>query len=262
MHHESPLDRQDRVWRVAVERLNRQGNRIGLIICFLACIVATVAISMLIACVATVADFLGGADAATGNLILLLLQWALLFFLVFPLYVGLFVVATDVRWGEPPSLARLFVFYGSFSRIRRAWGIQLWVLLFSLPSWGGLLLFSLSPFLPEDRRLLLSVIFGGVGALLLLLGVVTSNVIFPFAVLALQEPDMPLLGAVRLSLAMTVGERGALFGLRMRMLWRMLLSLLSIGVVTLIHVLPLALMVYSEYSAVMIQQSDLLEFEE
>ncbi len=246
---ETPRQQRDRVLRKAKENLDRGGNRLGLIVCILACILATVSVILIVTALNAAFDFGGLLGSSLAIILLNLLQTALCFFAVWPMYLGTFHVALEIGRGQSADFLRIFDFYSSFALLCRAWQIQLHVLLRSYPLVLVIVLPYVTLLLPTDIALVVGVILALAEPFLIFWGLLTSNRIFPMVALTFDEPEMPAQEAAFLAYQMTEGQTWSIFAMRVRLLWRFALSLLSIGIVTLIHVLPLALLAYSEYAS-------------
>lgn len=255
---EAPKQARDRSLAKARAVLNEGNHRLVLIVGILTCIVATVAVAMIVSAFDVAFDFVSLMGEPMAVICMSLSQSVLCFFLVYPLYLGLFRMALGMSRGEPVDVAQLFGFYSSFRMLWRAWRIQLRILWNSFP----LLLISASSYVSlfSEIELIATVVLpvlGLVEPLLLFWGLYSSSRIFPFAMLALKEPALPLREAMKRAKTATRGRAFAVCAMRIRLIWRFLLSLLSIGVVTLLHVLPLTLLAYSEYSTELTKDNQL-----
>lgn len=241
-------------WKTILPRarkmLGTSGNRVKLIVGLLLCILATVSILLTVSALSLLVDFdaLYAASAVRGALVelaLVMIQTALILLLGFPLYFGLYSVALDMRRGMPVCLSDLFVFFDSPAAYFRGMGIVFRVVGRAYPY---LILYGLSTaaYLTEN-----DVVYGVVGLAALPLvvwGLYTTGRIFPFLTFALCNPDVPLRHTMMNAKAMTHRKTLAIFVFRMQLLWRFLLSLASVGVVTLFHVLPLTILATHEYA--------------
>ena len=248
--NEAPKAVRDRAFGRARALLDERNNRLMLIVGILACILATVAVAMILSALVVAFDLVALVGEPMAVVLMNAAQAVLCFFAVYPLYLGLFHSALAMSWGEQADISRLFGFYSSFRMLWRAWRIQLRILWNSFP----LLLASAASYVSlfSEIDLVSTVVLpvlGLVEPLLLFWGLYSSSRIFPFAMLALKEPAIPLREAMKRAKRATRGRVFAVCAMRIRLIWRFLLSLLSIGVVTLLHVLPLTLLTYSEYSA-------------
>lgn len=230
--------------------LGTSGNRVKLIIGLLLCILATVSILLIVSALSLLVDFetLYAASAVRGALVemaLVMIQSILVLLLTFPVYLGLYSVALDMRRGMSVSFSGLFAFFDSPTAYFRGMGIIFRIVGRAYPY---LILYglSLAAYLTET-----DVMYGVVGIAvipLVALGLYTTGRSFPFLTFALCNPGVPLRHTMMNAKAMTHKKTLSIFVFRMRLLWRFLLSLASIGVVTLFHVLPLSIIATHEYA--------------
>lgn len=228
-------------------KLDQNGTRLLLILGILICIVVT--ISLAVMCVALyetlpLSQLWGEAIAIT---VFDGVQILLTFFLAFPLYLGVLRGADALRRGKRVEIVDFFIYYASFSALMRAWGIQIRILWNAFPMVVGLLLGFVplySEWIPfyDTVRLVINV----ATPLLCLCGVLSACRIFPFAILAVRNDERSLGNCSKQAKRMTRGKFSSILILRLRMVMGLLLSLLSIGVITLIHTLPLTLLAYGE----------------
>lgn len=254
---ENPKQIRHRAFRTAKEILDLRGNRLNLVVGILACILATVAVAMIASAFDLAFDLPSLLGESMTVIAVSLLQAVLSFFTVYPLYLGLFRVAMNMCRGEATEFSQLFVFYGSLRMLGRAWGIQLRILWNSFPLLLVVALPYLSLFEYSDliSKLLIPILASS-ESLLLFAGLCTSSRIFPFAMLAVDDLGMPLSEAAKQAKAAVKGSVFSVFAFRIRLMWRFLLSLLTVGVVTLFHVLPLTLLAYNEYSTELLNSKE------
>lgn len=231
----------------AKPKLDENGTRLMLILGILICIVVTISIAVMCAALyeaLPLSQLWGEAIAVT---VIDGAQILLTFFLAFPLYLGVLRGADALRRGNRVEIVDFFVYYASFSALMRAWGIQLRILWNAFPMVVGLLL----GFVPLYRDWIpfydtVSLVINVVAPLLCLCGVLSACRNFPFAILAVRDDERSLGSCSRQAKRMTRGKFSSILILRLRMVLGLLLSLLSIGVITLIHTLPLTLLAYGE----------------
>ncbi|MBR4872283.1 MAG: hypothetical protein IKV00_00455, partial [Clostridia bacterium] len=87
--------------------------------------------------------------------------------------------------------------------------------------------------------------------ILVLLGIYTTGKSFPFLIVALLDDRIPLSESMRRAKAATARKMRSIFVFRMRFFLLFLLSLLSVGVVTLLHVLPYLILAHQEYAIIL-----------
>lgn len=238
--------------------LGTAGVRVQMTVGLLICILATVSVVLIVSALSLLVDFdmLYATSAFWGALAetaLVLVQFALILLLAAPLYLGLLAAAIKMRRGASVTLADLFAFFDSPSAYFRGWGMIARVVGRAYPYW---LLYGLSlmAFLTESE-----IVYGIIGATavpLILWGLYTTGRSLPFLTFALCNPQVPLRHTMMNAKAMTKKKTLSIFVFRMRLLWRFLLSLLSIGVVTLLHTLPLLILATHEYAFVLARQQE------
>lgn len=247
---ENRKNERDPVLARAKVLLGESGNRLSLIIGILVCILATVAVLLVVSCFGLTVDF----DAiyarshtlgAVVDMAFLLVQMILLLFLVLPLYVGLFASALAMRNREKFELSDLFRFFGSPGAYRRGFGIVIFWVGRAFPYW---ILYGLAMVANAFESDLFYGLVGLLALPLILWGVYTTGRSFPFVVLALSDETVPLRVAMRSAKRMTNKKVWSLFVFRMRLFGKFCLSLFSVGVVTLLHVLPLTILANHEYA--------------
>ena len=154
-------------------------------------------------------------------------------------------MALVMRRGAPCTLADLFVFFDTPSEYIRGMEISVRLLGQSYP-FLILYLLSVAAQLMEEN------LFSSVAVFavppLILLGFYTTGKSYSFLTFALCNPTVPLDRMMVICKGMTRKRRLAIFVFRMRLLWRFALSLLSIGVVTLLHTVPQAVFATHEFS--------------
>ena len=236
--------------------LGTGGNRVKLIVGLLICILATVSALLIVSALSLLVgvEALYATSVFLGALVevaLVLVQFILILLLGAPLCLGLYSAALGMRRGVSVTLADLFTFFDSPAAYFRGWGIIIRIVGRAYPY---LILYGLSfmAYLTES-----DIIYGIVGLTalpLILLGLYTTGRSFPFLTFALCNPHIPLGHTMTNAKAMTRKKTLSIFVFRMRLLWRFLLSLLSIGVVTLLHTLPLSILATHEYAFALARQ--------
>ena len=255
---ETPKMVRDRALRGARKTLNYKNNRLLLVVGILACILSTVSVFLLYEAFDIAFAFSGRVMPFAAMLVLDVTTSILCFFMVFPLYLGVARGAIFLSCGRPIEFSQFFVYYSSLRMFWRALEIQMCMALYAFPFLAigifkylhlmgatfkviGILAWVLTPVIP----------------ILLLLGFYTTTRIFSFAILALGDSKMSLGRALYYAKMATRGRFFSVCAMRIRFLWRFAVSLLSIGVVALIHTLPLILLAYGEYAAELVESADL-----
>ena len=230
--------------------LGEPGNRVRLIVGLLLCILATVAVLYMVSALSLLVSFdviytTAPQLALMIEIAFVALQLAALLMLCAPLYLGLYSMALVMRRGAPCTFADLFVFFDSPSEYIRGVGISAFLFGRGYPF---LILYLLSFAATVTGELLLSSIVGIAVLPLILLGVYTTGRSYPFLTFALCNPTVPLGRVMVICKGMTRKRLLAIFVFRMRLLWRFVLSLFSVGVITLLHTIPHAVFATHEFS--------------
>lgn len=229
--------------------LGAAGNRLGLIQGLLALALGTVSVLLIVSAVAIVIDLEGiysalGDQEILADVAFLLAEILLLLFLVYPLYLGVMMMAVKMQKNETASVADLFWCFDSARAYRRGMGILFRTLLRSLPFWLVCGLSMAAAVLTLDS---LYIAVGYVTLPLVCLGIFSTARSYPFVVLALGNPDVPLGDVMRMALRSTKRRFWSIFVFRMQRFAYFVISLVSIGVITLLHTLPMNMIATAEY---------------
>ncbi len=255
---DAPKQMRDSALASARQTLDRAGNRTGLIMCLLLCILATVSVKLFVEAVADVMRLclpLTEAGASTLAWISYVVPLILCFFLVSPLYLGVFSVAMDMIRGKTIDYTLVFSRYRTGRTLARSWHICFRVLVGGFPFLVPLLMptvpLAIPNLLPWVPKILTLATLP-----FLALGFLRSGNAFPFVMIALDHEDAAVTLCLREARVLVGDFRGRRHVrlMRGRMCWRFLLSLLSIGAVTLLHTLPLTILTYAEFSAALIKE--------
>ena len=236
--------------------LGVSGNRVKMTVSLIVCIFATVAALYIVISVSLLVpfDFLYVSSPQLALFIeiaFVALAFVVLLMMCAPLYLGLYSMALSMRRGMPCSLSDLFVFFESPSEYVRGLGISVYLLGRGYPF---LMIYLLSLALEMTGESLFSSVFGFVGIPLLLWGFYTTGRSYPFLTFALYNPTVPLDRMMEICKAMTRKRLCAIFVFRMRLCLSFLLSLLSLCVVTLLHVAPFSVFATHEFSFALAKQ--------
>ena len=254
---ESPKTIRTEALKRAKEGLGTKNHRLLLVEGLLACILATVSVCLILDAFDMVFGVFSTFEEALALLFFDASVSVVCFFLIWPLYLGVVRTAVEMVNGRSVELSHFFVFYSSFRMFFRAIRIQLLILLHAFPFlliYAPKYLFLLGETKPLPSFLPWLSIPAAV--LVAFIGFCFTMRIFPFLALVLGEDEMSLGKALRRARKATKKQFFSVFAMRIRMLWRFLLSLLSIGVVTLLHTLPLILLAYGEYAAALAANAD------
>lgn len=238
--------------------LGANGNRMTLILGLFVCVFASVSIVLLISAISLFLDLdalytQDPALAAILNGALTVLNDLLMLFLAFPLYLGLVSVALRARSGAPIETTSLFCFFDSPRSFFRGFAILIWVLARAFPFLTLRAALILQGTLQSE---LIYTIACCAALPSILLGLYTTGRSIPFLTLVLSDERLSLSEAMRIARAATARKTFSILVFRMQLLLKFLLSLLSVGVVTMIHVLPLMLLARHEYAVSLIESKE------
>lgn len=241
---------QKAVLSMAKGLLGEAGNRVKLILGLLVAIFSTVSILLVVSAISFLVDFdaLYASSIWFGALVefaLILMQFILILFFGAPIYLGLYSAALKMRRGLSVDLSDFFTFFDSPSAYFRGWGIVIRVVGRAYPF---LLLYGVSVVATLTGLDVLNDLTTAATFPLAVLGLYTTGRSYPFITFALCNPDMPLGRTMKNVKAMTCKKTPAIFVFRMRLYLRFLLSLVSVGVITLMHTLPLTILATHEFS--------------
>lgn len=230
--------------------LGEAGNRLKLIVGLLVGIFSTVSILLIVSAISILADFdaLYASSVWMGALVelaLILIQFILILLMAAPIYLGIYSAALKMRMGLSTDLSDFFIFFDSPRAYFRGFGIVIRVVGRAYP-YLILAVASLGASLVD-----LAAVTDLVSALtlpLVVLGLYTTGRSYPFVTFALCNPDIPLGRTMKNVKIMTRKKTPAIFVFRMRLYLRFLLSLVSVGVITLLHTLPLTLLATHEFA--------------
>lgn len=248
--------------KTALERarvvLGENGNRMTLIVGLFVCVFASFSIVLLISAISLFLDLdalytENPAVAAILGALLTVLNDLLMLFLAFPLYLGLVSVALRARSERQIEAASLFCFFDSPRSFFRGLAILICVLARAFPFLLLRAALILQGTLQSD---LIYAITGSAALPLILLGLYTTGRSIPFLTLVLSDERLSLSEAMRVARAATARKTFSILVFRMQLLLKFLLSLLSVGVVTMIHVLPLILLARHEYAVSLIESKE------
>ena len=233
--------------------LGERGMRLRLILGIIACAFSAVSVLILVSSFGFLVDFDAlykiSPDLAVGaEIALIALQDILGLLLSLPVFLGFLRGGLAMRNGRPFEFADLFYFFDSPASYARGMGILLRLAWRAFPL-VILRIFSLAAvFLPLDDFYFLMILLEVV---LIFLGIYTTGKSFPFLIVALLDDRIPLSESMRRAKAATARKMRSIFVFRMRFALLFLLSLLSVGVITLLHVLPCWILATQEYAMIL-----------
>ena len=248
---------------VACERgkalLGVRGNRLMLIAGLMVCMFSAVAWIFVLSAVSLLLETEALYDAqAVVELAFVIAEFLLAVLFVFPMILGLYRVVLSLRKGDPFDFSLLFFYFGSFRAYARGLGMTLLLLASVAP---GLVLYALRLIAMMTGADAWYAVFGILAAPLVALTIYSSCRCYPFLCLALSDPDTPLFRILRRAIRLTSRRVWSVFVFRMRRILAFLLSLLSIGVVTLVHTLPLTLFASCEFTLLLVEKQDFNAYE-
>lgn len=234
--------------------LGVRGNRLTLVAGLMACMFSAVAGILFLSAVGLVLEI--GAPGIPPNVMGLILSVAEVFlalFLVLPMVFGLYRVVLSMRDGEPFEFSSLFFYFGSLRAYGRGLGMTLLLLASIAPC---VVLYGVTLIASTTASETLHAVVGLSTAPLVVLALFMSCRCYPFLTLALSDSDAPLIQTMRRAIRLTSHRVWSVFVFRMRRFIAFLLSLLSVGVVTLLHTLPLTLLASCEFTLLLAEKQD------
>lgn len=231
--------------------LSREGNRTMLILSVLICAVASFLPTLVITWPLTY--LIDWETLYEGNMLLYsvlyyaewLVHLAFFFLTAPPLYLGLYRMAVRMSREESVGILDVFRYFSSKALYRRAIAIVLRTACFVLPVYfAGLL--AVSTLGMEDGALLTALS-------LCLLAVVFLLCLFIFSLsggyvtLAVLREDAPLSECRAMAREISRGRAWTNVIFLLSLSWRILLSLLTVGVVLLVHTLPMSMLASANY---------------
>ena len=228
----------------ARECLNERGNRIFLIWGILTCVLATVALSVILDSFYFIFYQNFAAYEAIAVLCLGVTRFLVFYFLAFPLYLGVMDAAGRVSRGEQADLSVFFGFYRSLRMLGRAWRIQFHVVIAALP-FLAVLAFHYAVLFCHfwEWRILFSAISISALPFAVIGGFFSTGRALLFVRIAVRDGECSLRRARKRTARLAKENMRSVQLLRLRCWGAFCLSLLSIGVVTLIDTLPASLLV-------------------
>lgn len=231
--------------------LSRDGNRTTLILSILICAVASFLPTLVISWPLTyLLDWEGMYyDTPLLYTVLYYLEWLIGFVFFFltatPLYLGIYRMAVQMSREEAVHLLDVFYYFGSKRLYRRALLILLRTACFLLPVCGAIQ--ALADAVGIENGMLVVVL-----SLLLLVAVFfICLVIFSctggYITLSILRENAPLSECAALARELSRGRMWGNVLFLLPLVWRLLLSLLSVGVVLLLHTLPVSLLASANY---------------
>lgn len=173
------------------------------------------------------------------------LTFAFSFFTVFPLYLGVYRIAVRIMKGELPQIFDVFCYFTGKGRYRRAIMILVRLLLRLIAPY--LCCSFLLRLLTEGSKALVVLLLVPLGMVVLGLTVFLFAVSLGFVTHAVSDDERPLADCLSQARRASKGMRGSHMLFVFSLTWRMLLSLIPVGVPLLIYMLPVALLALPNY---------------
>ncbi len=236
--HETPCERRRAARVCARQVLGIGANRLVLALAGIAC--ATVSFLSFFAVWIGLMAFYAlpiGESAEEGTFlawcIMHLLILAVFWLLAMPLWLGMYRMAIRMVDGEAIDGKMFFHYVASADMYGRALGISARLILRWLPAFVGYLV--MQAFFGYD---LIGVLLVLLFAITLVLSILWVGGLGGFVTVALTEDMLSLDRARKISERIMDGERMCDFGFHLGMAWRMLCSLLLVGIPLMLHTLP------------------------
>jgi hypothetical protein len=230
----------------AQSTLDSADNRLKLILCTLISTVLTVFVWVFSDLASIVLEMAGSASAVLYSLVPNTLFCLMLVFLVAPVYMGTFKTALKMLKGEECFVADVFEGFSSRKLYGRYLGLSLVLFAALLPIVLALrmpwILTYLSYAVNIDQGLvkLADVLFIPVA----LLFVLVSAHPFGFVTYSMLDEDISVAAALKKARTARKGNYRSVYALAFSTLMKLLLSMLTLGTVTIIHTVPMALLTY------------------
>ena len=224
--------------------LNAKGNRLLLILGILSCILATIALSIAVDSIFVALNLHSRLGNAVAALCAGSVRFLLFYFLAFPLYLGVVSVSGKLSRGEQADFFSFFEWYRSFRMLWRAWRIQIRVLWAAFPFLAISALRYMTYFhqFPELEYAATAILTSALAPILIWAFFSTGRMLL-FVRLAVRDEEHSLRSIGKRTARLAKGNMVSVNLLRLRCWGELALSLLSIGVVTLMHSLPMSLLV-------------------
>ena len=231
--------------------LSRDGNRTMLILSILICAVASFLPTLVISWPLTyLLDWESMYyDTPLMYTVLYYLEWLVRFVFFFltatPLYLGLYRMAVRMSREESVRPLDVFYYFGGKVLYRRALLILLRTACFVLPVYGALKV--LSGAFGVENGVIFIALSVALLAVVSFVCLVVSSFTGGYITLAILREDAPLSECVALARELSRGRTWSNVLFLLSLVWRLLLSLLSVGVVLLLHTLPVSLLASANY---------------
>ena len=230
----------------AKNTLNLGENRLKLVVCIMICAVATVLAWLMSDLSYVTLEAFGVSASAAYYLTTFAVTVIFWLLLAAPLYMGTFKIALRMLRGESTEIADIFDVFASPSDRRRAFALSfslLWRILPIIVVCSFTAEVNLIAEIAELSPALVSIVNTAfVPALVLSLAFAASQL--GFVSFAYTEERVSVRTAIKKARKARKGNYKSVFALATLTLLKLLLSLLTLGILTVIHTLPMALLTY------------------
>lgn len=245
--------------KYAKETLAKDGNRMKLSASVIICISLTMIMWLLSGLSDIVLDIFDITDEYLYYPVSKLTLGFLIFFLVSPVYVGTFRMAIRMLQGEETEIADIFDTFSSFKSYVRAFRLSFKMFLRILPIMLALRIHAIMDYLSYwlvfyDETLKAVDIFFVPVALFLVLFACRSFGIVSFAYL---DESARLGKARKAARKARKGNQRTICALAYKTLFKLILSLLTLGIATIVHTIPLAMLNYGALACEMKQKIEI-----
>jgi ABC-type protease/lipase transport system fused ATPase/permease subunit len=260
MFHETPSERRRAAQACARQVLNTGNNRVTLVIAGIACAAVsflsffTVWSASLALYAMPIGEKLGEGSLASW-LVMHLLVLVVFWLLAMPLWFGMYRMAIRMVDGDAVDGATFFHYVSSVGAYRRALRLSARMILRWLPAFVGFLV--MLAFFSYD---LIGVFLVVAFAITVLLSLLWIGKLGGLWTLALEDDRVMTKHAEKLAIRRSSGERMCNLGFGLDMAWRILLSLLFVGLPLMLHTLPMVMLSSACYAKRMVAGDGMDEF--
>lgn len=243
----------------AKDTLAKEGNRVTLSAAVLLCVALTMVVWLLSELPGIVLDTLGVSEEYMYYPVSRLTLVVLMLFFVAPVYIGAFRMSLKMLGGENAEIADVFDAFSSFKAYVKALGLSLKIFFRILPIIIVLSLRAIMDYLSfwfvfyDETLMAVDICFIPV-ALLLALFACRSFGIVSFAFVC--EP-MRFLKTQKFARKARKGNAKAVCSLAYITLFKLILSLLTLGIAAVVHTIPLAMLNYGALACEMKQKYEI-----
>ena len=245
--------------KYAKETLAKEGNRIKLSASVVICISLTMIMWLLSGLSDIVLDIFGVTNEYLYYPVSKLTLGFLVFFLVEPVYVGTFRMAIRMLQGEETEIADIFDTFSSFKAYVRAFRLSFKMFLRILPIIIVLRIHAIMEYLSywlvffDETVKAVNILFVPV-ALFLVLFACRSFGVVSFAYF---DESVRLGKAKKVARKARKGNQKTVCALAYKTLFKLILSLLTLGIATVVHTIPLAMLNYGALACEMKQKIEI-----